>query len=514
MANTLRAMLLRIGLDHGANDNIVDVQGIDTIKELGFLGDEDISNLCKVVRRPGGHVPNPDFIENQVPPLQRTIPYLGIMIAQKSEQNMRLASYTVRHHHRISRTTNVGAMNPTSVRRLRELKAKEDGRLPDPPATPKIDQKNWPKTMDAIQDYFMSVLGESKAPLAYVIRDIAEVQDEHADAPTNYTTPEDEMVARMPHQDANGAFLPTYIHDRSKVWQTIAEICIDHSCWTYVKPYQRARDGRRAYLALHTHYLGSNHVNNMANAAESKLSTAKYIGETKRYNFEDYISLLNEQFQILNNLRRYGYSGIDEASKVRRLNAGIATNILDAPKAQIMSSRALQDNFDDSVDLYQIFIAQSINKGNASEYNVSGFEGGGGDRGGRGGRGHRQRSGGRSGRYGGRGGRGAGGGRNNRGRGGHKRRHNGGGGGVQDRHYSPTEYQALTDDQRTQLKSMRNTRHDQQNNNSDTREAAQLLTKILAGVSAAQTDTGGDDNAPDEGNPNRNHNALKKPKRG
>ena len=54
----------------------------------------------------------------------------------------------------------------------------------------------------------------------------------------------------------------------------------------------------------------------------------------------------------------------------------------------------------------------------------------------------------------------------------------------------------------------------QQNENRDTREATQLLTKSLAGVSAAQTDTRGDDDAPEEGNPNRNHRALNKPRHG
>jgi hypothetical protein len=56
---------------------------------------------------------------------------------------------------------------------------------------------------------------------------------------------------------------------------------------------------------------------------------------------------------VLNNLRHRGCAGINEASKVQRLNAGIKTNKLNAPKAQIMSSRALQDNFDDSVGLHR-----------------------------------------------------------------------------------------------------------------------------------------------------------------
>ena len=257
-----------------------------------------------------------------------TIPYTGIMVSQRAETNMQLALYTVRHDNRISRATNVTTMNPTSIRRLRELKIKEDSRDGDPPTAPTIDPKNWPKTMEALQDYFSCVLGETKAPLAYIIRDVAAVPAEADDPAGNYDTPENEMIARMPHQDAQGEDLPTYIHDRSKVWQTMSEVCRDDKCWTYVKPFQRSRDGRGAFQALHTHYLGANHVNNMASVAEAKLAQAKYYGEKRRYNFESYISTLNEQFQVLNNLKRYGYAGIDESSKVRRLNSGIKTEKL------------------------------------------------------------------------------------------------------------------------------------------------------------------------------------------
>ena len=97
----------------------------------------------------------------------------------------------------------------------------------------------------------------------------------------------------MPHQDNVGADMTTYIHDRSKVWQTMAEICRDDKCWTYVKPFQRSRGGRGAFQTLHAHYLGGNHVNNMvASIAEAKLAQAKYFGEKGRYNFESYITLL------------------------------------------------------------------------------------------------------------------------------------------------------------------------------------------------------------------------------
>ena len=63
------------------------------------------------------------------------------------------------------------------------------------------------------------------------------------------------MEILSPHQDTNRDGLLAYIHDRSKVWQTISKICQDDKSWTYVKPFQRSRDSRGAYLALiQTHY--------------------------------------------------------------------------------------------------------------------------------------------------------------------------------------------------------------------------------------------------------------------
>jgi hypothetical protein len=51
-ANQLQAMHECIGFAHGADDNIVDVEGIDLVRELGHLNDEDCVNLCETVHCP------------------------------------------------------------------------------------------------------------------------------------------------------------------------------------------------------------------------------------------------------------------------------------------------------------------------------------------------------------------------------------------------------------------------------------------------------------------------------
>ena len=85
-----------------------------------------------------------------------------------------------------------------------------------------------------------------------------------------------------------------------------------HTCWTYIKPFQRARDGRGAFLALQNHYLGPNNIDNMASLAEKKLAMTTYTGEHHRRTFEKYVTLHKDQHSILEGLTEHGYAGIDE----------------------------------------------------------------------------------------------------------------------------------------------------------------------------------------------------------
>jgi hypothetical protein len=59
-----------------------------------------------------------------------------------------------------------------------------------------------------------------------------------------------------------------------------------HDCWTYVKPAQRTKDGRHAFLLLRDHFLGHNIVDNMASEAESNIGSVSYTGERKKWTWE------------------------------------------------------------------------------------------------------------------------------------------------------------------------------------------------------------------------------------
>jgi hypothetical protein len=53
-------------------------------------------------------------------------------------------------------------------------------------------------------------------------------------------------------------------------------------------------------------------VGNMESSAETNLVSTLYTGEKKRFTWETYLWIHTEQHSVLNVLKEYGYSGIDD----------------------------------------------------------------------------------------------------------------------------------------------------------------------------------------------------------
>jgi hypothetical protein len=172
-----------------------------------------------------------------------------------------------------------------------------------------------------------------------------------------------EMTARAPHTGRS------FVNDRRKVWYIMSNICGKHSCFVYIKPALRTRNGRDAYMLLFDHFLGPNHVGNMASEAETKLTGTLYNGEKRCFNWETYVRINTEQHSVLNVLKDYGYASIYDSSKVCHLLEGIKKTELDVCKTQVMASPSLRDNFAATVELYSTFIKQM--KAENPQLNVS-----------------------------------------------------------------------------------------------------------------------------------------------
>lgn len=361
----MRAAYQRLGFTVAAAVLLTEEQDQNDLDELRLLTDAEVTNLCKVVRRPGGTIAGPAPAGGGVA-VQITNP--GTSVSLRAENNLKLACFYLKHRYRVSRVVLPVEITLVNVRALIGLRLSEE-KYKDPKDKPKISNKDWPKTMEAIEEYLRAYHGETGIPLAYVIRrEVLAPAEEPVDGYSDVT---DEMIARAPHLDAAGQPLSTYLADRHKVWELITEICREDDCWSYIKPAQRTRDGRKAYRCLYDHYLGPNNVDNMASWAERKLSDTHYQGEKKRWNFEKYVRTHVDQHSILSGLTEHGYAGIDERSKVRLFIEGIRTKELDSVKTQIMATAALRSDFPGCVSLYKDFISQLPSSQSPTELNVS-----------------------------------------------------------------------------------------------------------------------------------------------
>ena len=363
--NALRTAITRMGFTDEAALAITTSQGIDSLSELELLTDGEIENLCKVVRRPGGQV-----AQAAGAAAGQAQPNLGIAVSLKAENNLKLAAYFLRFRTRTSRTTVATDITAASVRALRDHKQYEEKHKDVDP--PEIDGRDWPRTIDGIEEWLRGCLGVTKIPLAYVIR--ADEGVPAADPPEGYLSKVDELIARAPIRGNAAAYTATFLTDRTRVWEKISDLTREHECWSYVRPAQRTRDGRLAFMNLKGHYLGVNSVDNMSAEAERKLMTTTYTSEQRRWNFERYVKVHVDQHSILEGLTDHGYSGIDVRSKVRYLLAGIKTTSLDPVRTRILSDATLRQDFDACVNLFNDFIKQRGATNNVRDSQVAAFD--------------------------------------------------------------------------------------------------------------------------------------------
>lgn len=341
--------MVRLGFNEAAADEIYGGQGIDSIEEWENFDEADVKSLCRTVRKPGGGGD-------------------GEMISYKAEMNLQLAVFFIHHKHRTSRTVDYADITVPKIRALkkqREVEALKESK----PELPTIDLKDVSKTYEAMVQYLRGMRGGSGVPLSYVARPTNELipKPSDEDPSTGYGTHDEEMVKRAPiiktgsmnGTEQDGPFDDTFMGDSGKVWDLISPLLITTEAWPHVKSARKSRNGRKAMLAFHDHFLGPNNISHIQKQAESKLLTLTYQGERKNWNFERFVTSHKEQHTILESLTDHGYPGMNARTKVDRLIDGITTDSLDAVKSNILGNEDLRSNFEKCVTLYKDFIKQS-----------------------------------------------------------------------------------------------------------------------------------------------------------
>jgi hypothetical protein len=165
----------------------------------------------KQLRHPGGVIAGPNIVRgaSQGNP-GSLVANPGHSMSIRSETNLKLAVFYLRHQARISRIVAPASVALTVVRCLRSTKEYEEN-FKFTTEQPIINEKDWPRTMEAIREFFGSVLGEAGVPLAYVVRENVEIPP-GTDPSEGHITFAEELIACDTH--GNQAYANYYM----EVW--------------------------------------------------------------------------------------------------------------------------------------------------------------------------------------------------------------------------------------------------------------------------------------------------------
>ena len=125
------------------------------------------------------------------------------------------------------------------------------------------------------------------------------------------------------------------------------------------------------FILLKNFLLGPQYVTNMASQRELKLRSFSYDWEKRDFTFQKFVNLHKGQHIIADGLMGYGYSGVDDTSKVIIIMSGINTNALNACKASILAIPEIKGEFDITTRNFIDFISMSRSLQNNATAKVS-----------------------------------------------------------------------------------------------------------------------------------------------
>jgi hypothetical protein len=249
-----------------------------------------------------------------------------------------MVRYYVNHCARIQRLPVIPA--DMTLNRLNNvyLHFKNEKEQADPELPGKIVKVDDVRTnIEDLDSYLNNALGETFLPLAYLVRD--DVALPLVDPGFGMPSYHEEMVRRGDHEGT------AFQRDNIALWNVISHMTHGGFAWNWVSAHERTRNGREAYIALKTHYLGESYQARIKAAADAVLQKTYYDG-ARSFTFESYITTLQKAFT---DLEATG-EAVAEERKVRVLLRGVTATNLQSAVQTVTATRHLKASFEAAVN--------------------------------------------------------------------------------------------------------------------------------------------------------------------
>ena len=262
-------------------------EGITTVRDLVDFDKDTIEQVSNNLRRPTGRITDPNYVAPNplpVPPPQApTIPQPPFVFGAKSQKRLLVACDLIRFYETIGRPlTAPNVMWDPTMRNFGEqwkaLKGRKAEELPD---TPQIS-KALPiiKWVETFKDHLQRCIGVRMIPLVYVVRievDVPAVCSPLAEShpySLEHGSMEVDMIARASH--GHGLFR----EDCAEVYYKLEEATRGTPYADSIKPFQRQKNGRDAFLALTGQYAGQDKWETEIKKMDNLLHTRRWKGQS------------------------------------------------------------------------------------------------------------------------------------------------------------------------------------------------------------------------------------------
>ena len=277
----------QMGIPQATVDQLVH-EGIATVSDLSDFDEKSLGQVAETLRKPGGRVPDP----NPGAAPGATIPTPAFVFGAKSQRRLLVAMDLIKYYKTTGRDLTAANIQWDTVMhnfaiQWKALKDKKEDDIPDiPKITKALPVMKW---TEAFKDFLSRVIGVRTIPLSYIIRDSVQrdpvVPPLAAGQPhsTLHGSVEMELVMRASHTHA------LYRQDNATLYHYLEEASRSTPFASSIKPYQRAKDGRGAWIAMTSQYAGKDKWEAELRKQEQVLHTRIWKGQSN-FPLEGFVS--------------------------------------------------------------------------------------------------------------------------------------------------------------------------------------------------------------------------------
>ena len=144
MEQQMCQMFIHLGFSQAVTTSIVNDHGILTLTDLLRFEPSDIDALCKNIQCPGKTIAGHN---------NQQVPNPGLPISTMAQSNLKLATFWIMHHlEHVQRPTAPPDVTHAAIDPFTWQQKTEDT-YEAPTEPPKIEEKNWAKTMEAMDEW-------------------------------------------------------------------------------------------------------------------------------------------------------------------------------------------------------------------------------------------------------------------------------------------------------------------------------------------------------------------------